>query len=203
MARPVKQDREETLEKAMALFWERGYRGVSVNDLVKATGVLPGSLYAGFGNKDGLFTECVHHYARASAHFYLEAEQVASPLGQIEKLFEGLVEDSVATAGQKGCFVVNAQLEIAPERPEIAEILKHYVTWSEQWIAERLDRAKAAGEIRADVNSADLAACLFGVIYSTRVKSRARESETRLRSYVANMLAALLDPVRTPPADPA
>ena len=81
MARPTKYCREEMLAKATALFWEKGYRGVSIQDLVKETGVLAGSIYGCFGNKDGIFLECVRHYAEKSAAMYREAETRACELG--------------------------------------------------------------------------------------------------------------------------
>ncbi|MDH3970432.1 MAG: TetR/AcrR family transcriptional regulator, partial [Rhodospirillales bacterium] len=64
MARPKSFDREEVLERAMAVFWRKGYAATSVRDLVEATGLNPGSLYDTFDDKHGLFLESVTLYRR-------------------------------------------------------------------------------------------------------------------------------------------
>ena len=62
MSRPTKFDREQVLQQAMQAFWQRGYAATSVRDLVEATGLLPGSLYATFGGKRGLFLASLDLY---------------------------------------------------------------------------------------------------------------------------------------------
>ena len=63
MARPVSFDREQVLERATAVFWERGFCETSMSQLVDATRLQPGSLYAAFRSKEGLFLEALDHYA--------------------------------------------------------------------------------------------------------------------------------------------
>lgn len=196
MARPTKYDRTKLLDTATSLFWEKGYRGVSIGDLVRETGVLAGSLYSSFGNKDGVFIECVHNYANQSAELYKSAEQADGPLGKVEALFRNMVHDSLQDERRRGCFVVNALLEIAPEKPEIAKVLNYYVRFSEGWIADRLEEAKSEGVLKAEVECKELAASLFGIVYAVRVKARANESAGRVRGYQEKVFAALLDPWR-------
>ncbi|MBD5779142.1 TetR/AcrR family transcriptional regulator [Pelagicoccus sp. NFK12] len=193
MARPIKHDRAQLLDTATALFWEKGYRGVSIKDLVKETGVLAGSLYSSYGSKDGVFVECIHRYSEMCAPMYLAAEQVESPLGQIEKLFEEVLEDATSEGGWRGCFVVNSLLEVAPDKPEIAETLKRYVEHAERWIAERLQQARERGELKAEIPIDEVAANLFGIALAVRVKSRAGESAERISSFAHSMLKSLLD----------
>ncbi|MDQ8179169.1 TetR/AcrR family transcriptional regulator [Pelagicoccus sp. SDUM812005] len=194
MARPLKYDRAKLLESATSLFWQRGYRGVSIKDLVKETGVLAGSLYSSFGSKDGVFVECIHRYAEMCGPMYESAEAVDSPLGQIETLFAEMLDDALSENGWRGCFVVNSLLEVAPDKPEIAAVLKHYVQFSEGWIAERLERARVAGELKAETPVDEVAANLFGIVYGVRIKARAGEDAQRIRSFARSMQASLLDP---------
>ncbi|MDQ8203401.1 TetR/AcrR family transcriptional regulator [Pelagicoccus sp. SDUM812003] len=184
------------LDQATDLFWEKGYRGVSIKDLVKQTGVLAGSIYSCFGNKDGIYTECLHHYASKVSVFYVRAEQAEGPLQQIEALFEELIRDVISDAQNRGCFVVNGLLEIAQEKPEIQKVLRGYVSWSEGWIESRLRQAQEQGQIEPDVDAAELANLLFGIVFAVRVKTRAGESEEKIRRYVEQMVSALLGPVR-------
>ncbi len=197
MARPVKHDRTSVLEAATALFWERGYRGVSINDLVKETGMLTGSFYSSFGNKEGIFIECIHHYAALVAKHYEAAGRAKSPLKRIENLLRNLESDSLKHDDRRACFMINSLLEIAPQSPKISKILRGYLQLSETWIEERLNEAKEAGELDPKADSKTLAACLFGVTYAVRVKARANESAERLRRYRKTVFAALVDPWRS------
>ena len=64
MPRHAEFDRDNVIDQATSVFWERGYAKTSVGDLVSATGLQPGSLYAAFGNKKGLFLEVIDQYNR-------------------------------------------------------------------------------------------------------------------------------------------
>ncbi len=64
MPRTPEYDRDQVIGQATAVFWERGYGQTSVCDLVAATGLQPGSLYAAFGSKKGVFLEVLDHYNR-------------------------------------------------------------------------------------------------------------------------------------------
>ncbi|MEM9478747.1 MAG: TetR/AcrR family transcriptional regulator [Verrucomicrobiota bacterium] len=196
MARPHKHDRAAVLETATSLFWEWGFQGVSIKDLVEETGMLAGSFYASFGSKEGLFIECIHHYAHLTARHYEAAQRARSPLKQIESLLRNLESDSLAHGDRRACFMINTLLEIAPRHPSISKVLKQYLELSETWIEGRLEAAKEAGELDPKTDSKKLAACIFGVTYAVRVKARAGESVDRLRYYRKTVFGALVDPWR-------
>ena len=61
--RPRTFDRDEALKKAMMMFWEKGYEGTTMSDLINAVGMKAPSVYAAFGNKDQLFNEVIQLYA--------------------------------------------------------------------------------------------------------------------------------------------
>jgi AcrR family transcriptional regulator len=61
--RPLSFDRDVALEKAMHVFWERGYEAASISDLTAAMGITPPSLYTAFGDKEKLFFEAIERYA--------------------------------------------------------------------------------------------------------------------------------------------
>ncbi|MEM0966646.1 MAG: TetR/AcrR family transcriptional regulator [Verrucomicrobiota bacterium] len=196
MPRPIKYDNSEILETATALFWERGYRGVSIKNLVEETGMLPGSFYLRYGSKEGLFIECVHHYAGLTAMHYEAALQSGSPLEQIESLLKRLESDALKHDDRRVCFMVNSLLEIAPRHPKVFQILRYYLQLSEAWIEQRLEAAKKSGEIRPETDSKALAGCLFGITYAVRIKARTKEKPELLRDYRKTVFAALVDPWR-------
>src|SRR5271154_6891398 len=99
MARPRNFSREGVLEKALPVFWQRGFAGASLQELETATGVNKSGLYAEFSGKEELFLESLRFYLdRLPSLKFL----VAEPLGwdNIERFLKrgpGNIE------GQKGC----------------------------------------------------------------------------------------------------
>src|SRR6056297_1687309 len=63
----------EVLDRAMRAFWARGYRATSMSELVAATGLNRGSIYAGFTDKRGLFLSALRHYDRTRREDFLAA----------------------------------------------------------------------------------------------------------------------------------
>jgi len=64
MNRPKQYDRDEVLEKATDLFWEKGFEATSMNEMVARANLNKHSLYSEFGDKEKLFIECIDHYIR-------------------------------------------------------------------------------------------------------------------------------------------
>lgn len=112
MGRPKKYDREDVLEKAMLLFWDRGFADTTIQDLEKATGVNKSGLYAEFSGKDDIFTSSLHHY-----YLSREGGEVLSrePLGwnNIERFLEVTARGWM---GKEGCMLSSSirELHILP-----------------------------------------------------------------------------------------
>ena len=114
MPRPPGFERRDVLQKATDTFWERGYGATSISDLVEATGLQPGSLYAAFGSKKGMFLEVLDEYG---SYFIGEVRSTmrtrASSLDGIRAFFEAVVEHTLQQNGTRGCLIVNATLEMS------------------------------------------------------------------------------------------
>ena len=87
MARPREFDEEEVLDRALDVFWRRGYGATSVEDLTAATGLGRGSLYAAFGDKETLFLTCLRRYHLRGQEVVSQALQQPDPRQAITKLF--------------------------------------------------------------------------------------------------------------------
>jgi TetR/AcrR family transcriptional repressor of nem operon len=149
MARPRQFDPEEVLERSMREFWERGYRVTSVDDLVEATGVRPGSLYHAFpGGKRGLFLEALDRYSKLVVPEKLGAlESAGAGLAELRAYFDGLVEDLTTREGRIGCLMVNSTMELAAEDSEVGAIVRNHMGRLERNAARALRNAKRRGEI--------------------------------------------------------
>ncbi len=67
MGRPRVFDVDEALDRALRVFWRKGYEGASLSDLTKAMRINRPSLYAAFGNKEALFRRALDRYAEGPA----------------------------------------------------------------------------------------------------------------------------------------
>src|SRR5499427_9062884 len=120
MPRPREFQPDDVLEKAMQEFWERGYRATSVDDLVRATGVRPGSLYGAFrGGKRALFTGSLARYSKLIVPRKLgELDGPDASIAEVRAYFDGLVQDLLSPEGRQGCLLVNSAIELAAEDDE-------------------------------------------------------------------------------------
>lgn len=154
VARPRQFDPDELLDRSMHEFWAHGYRDTSVDDLVRVTGVRPGSLYNAFpGGKRGLFLETLHRYSNLVVPEKLGAlERSGAGLPELRAYFDGLVQDLSTPEGRIGCLMVNSAVELAAEDSEVGELVRGHMSRLERNAERALRNAKRRREIPASVN---------------------------------------------------
>jgi TetR/AcrR family transcriptional repressor of nem operon len=114
MARHKEFDRDEALQKAMEVFWSRGYKATSVSDLVGHTGVNRQSLYDTFGDKHALFLQALDRYHEIESRKLFDLlEGPGSIKKALRQLFTAVVEGSLCEVGRRGCLMGNAMSELA------------------------------------------------------------------------------------------
>jgi len=194
MGRRPQFDRSEVLTKALDLFWERGYHAVSVSDLVEATGLLPGSLYASFGNKEGIFIAALEHYAAQTAELRNEVFKAESPLQVVRNFLSTMIERAIDPCCRRGCFLVNTSLECGPDDAAIKTALRDCMQRGESWLADQIAAAMTTGELRSDTDAKALAASLMSAVFGLQILSRTGEAEQKIRSVGESSFESLLAP---------
>ena len=120
MARTKEFDQEQALDKAMHLFWERGYEATSIQDLVDATGVQRQSLYDTFGSKHEIFLRSLTRYqAMVGDQVGNLKKRHQGGLPLVKAVFESCAAQTVCDA--RGCFVVNCGVELGTSDETVAE----------------------------------------------------------------------------------
>jgi TetR/AcrR family transcriptional repressor of nem operon len=192
MARPAQYDRDTILDKAMQTFWEQGYCATSMANLVEATELKPGSLYAAFASKQGLFLATLDHYgARSAERLGSLLDNAESPLGAIQAYFDRLAEDIEQSRGKTSCFLVNTVLELSQRDAAIRDrINKHFARIQDTFIAA-LRRAREQGELAAGADCEALAAFLMSNIWGLRVLAGTGPAPGRARQIVTLVKRAL------------
>ena len=148
--RPRAFDTDAALDKAVRLFWQRGYEATSMADLVAETGVAAASLYAAFGNKAGLFAAVIERYAATfSVHLYAPIDD---PSLSTYEAVKGLLERAASSFSEPGtpagCFMYSAAAAVSPASAAIECLLRDKRIAAEALLIERLRRgAEVVGEV--------------------------------------------------------
>ncbi len=168
MARPAEFDRDEVLGKATQAFWDHGYCATSISRLVEATNLKPGSLYAAFASKEGLFLAVLDHYAVSTkARLRAALDGVDNPIDGIDAFFAQLAR----SGAPRGCLLVNTVLELGWRNQAVIAKVKGHLDEVEAIMREALSLAQARGFLAADKSPEALAVFLMTTIWGLRVLS--------------------------------
>lgn len=169
-------DVDDVLDKAMTLFWERGYKGVSMADLVSELGVNRSSLYDTFGQKEDLFRRALIRYDQLHRQDWLcDLANGSDPLDSIRQAFA-----EVASAPEQtrrfGCLLVNTTIDLPLEHSDFATVVHTAFEETQQFFQDQLDRAMERAELANGVDTASVAATLMALLLGMRVLSRAHRT---------------------------
>lgn len=161
MARNKEYDTQDVLDAATSQFLNKGYKGASVNDLVKATKLNKHSMYQEFGNKEGLFCECIDNYVRTvSRDFGYVLRRQPLGLANIENFFRHRI-DYAFTGKGNGCLLVTTVVEKEQVEEMVLDRVQHHWTLQKADFELCLSAAQEQGEIPKDKDTKGLANYLF------------------------------------------
>ncbi len=192
MGTTVKYDRQVALQKATDLFWEKGFHATSMRNIQQATELRPGSIYASFGSKEGLFREALHHYANASTE-RLNAcvEAAATPLGGLKMFFTESVIGSRVAAPSGMCMLVKTLSELTDENADLLAEAKRLLSNVEGAIAALLSKAQERGELDSSIVPERLARRLQVQLMGLRAYARVNEDEAQIATLIEDAFDSL------------
>ncbi len=198
MARTPRFDRQIALDHAVALFWEKGYHATSMKQIEQALDMRPGSIYATFGSKDGLFAEALARYAERGG------KELADHLAGYDAIINGL-QDYLrniaaacapgATVPSRACMVVKTLLETSHTDGPLGDQVNGILAAIETRLVEVLTTAKARGELKPDTDCPRLARLLQAQIIGLRSFAQRDVTAAHVRQLGEDM-ALLLEPYR-------
>ena len=171
MARPPEFDRSRAVNKALVLFWHKGYQASSLADLLTAMGIGRSSFYAAFTDKRSLFIECLDLFSARTLELLHHARGEMPPVDALQSFFERnfIGARGAGVKGHWGCMLVNTVLEMADVDDELAARASHHLGELQRTFQACLQDAGAA-PARAE----ELAAMLMLFNEGIRVSSRRR-----------------------------
>jgi TetR/AcrR family transcriptional repressor of nem operon len=192
MARPREFDTDTALDRAMELFWSRGYEATSLDDLCEVTGLSRSSLYATFGSKRDLLLRSVDRYVEQRTPNI--AAILAQPL-PIRDVFAALarrfIDQIVAGPGRRGCFLGNCAAELPrSDRAALARV-RQGLKSTEATFRAALARAAARGELPSGVDVDALARFLTAGFQGLRLVGKVNPDRAVLEDIATTMLRCL------------
>ncbi|MDX3195681.1 TetR/AcrR family transcriptional regulator [Streptomyces sp. MN03-5084-2B] len=179
--------RDQLVDSARELLWERGYVGTSPKAIQQRAGAGQGSMYHHFAGKKDLALAAV----RRSAEELLAAAdaQLRSPGTAVERITAYLRREREVL---KGCPI--GRLTQDPDvvaDPELRAPVDETLTHLRARLADVLDEGRAAGELPASLDPAALAATIVAVLQGGYVLARAADSPEPFDQAVSGVLALL------------
>jgi TetR/AcrR family transcriptional repressor of nem operon len=174
MSRPKEFSPDDAIEKAMQVFWHKGYEATSMEDLLSAMDLNRGSLYDTFGDKRQLFMKVMDRYCTTfvGPKFSL-LDQPGPAIPALRRFIHGMIEGALADPQRRGCLIANTVMELAPHEKEIAGTLRQALKMAEDTFFKVLVRAKLQGELKHDKNPRALAGFLTTMMQGTIVMIKA------------------------------
>lgn len=191
--RPRKFDRDEALQRALDVFWEKGYQNTSIDDLLERMGIGRQSLYDTFGDKEALFCEVMQLYHRqVSARLGAILAAPTPPLDNIRRLFLTLVE-KFGDGQQRGCLLVNTSMEFAasvpgcPVQTEVGRMFDEL----RRGFRETLSRAVAEGAVPKDFDVVKWATFFTAAMQGMLVMAKTGTTREQLQAVADGALVAI------------
>jgi AcrR family transcriptional regulator len=193
--RPRSFDTGKALDRALRVFWRKGYEGASLSDLTRAMRINRPSLYSAFGDKESLFRKVLDRYAKGPASYSREALEEPTSRAVIELLLRSSANHLTSPCNPPGCLLVQGALACSNSAESIRRELISRRDAGEAELRLRLKRAKAEGDLPEDANAADLARYISTVIHGMSVQAAGGATRDELQRVVAIALPCWPKPV--------
>jgi AcrR family transcriptional regulator len=187
MGRPREFDLPQALDQALQVFWRNGYEGASIADLTAAMGINPPSLYAAFGNKEGLFRKALDRYAEQHMKFWNKALEAPTARGMVEHLLRESANFLTEARNPPGCLFVRGALSCSEAADAIQKELAARRAASEVKLRDRLEVARNDGKLPPELDPTDYARYLMTVMEGMSVHAAGGATREELHK-VADMV---------------
>ncbi|MBR0951401.1 TetR/AcrR family transcriptional regulator [Bradyrhizobium canariense] len=191
MGRPREFDAETALDQAMEVFWRHGYEGATIAQLTEAMGINPPSLYACFGNKEGLLKAALDRYSKLRGVWMDEV--VAAPTARevAERMLLGIADKQTDPANPPGCLLVQGGIACGTGSENVPFELAARRAENEDQLRDRFIRAKAEGDLKPTSDPAALARYVSAVSVGMGVMASSGSDREALRQVASVAVQAV------------
>jgi AcrR family transcriptional regulator len=192
MGRIRQFDERQALMAAMLVFWEKGYEGTSIQDLEDAMGMKRTSIYNAFGNKHQIFQRVMACYKESvMAELFTAMDSAPDVREGIRRLLNAALDIHFDEDNPGGCLVVLSVLESDQLDDQSRAQMQQTIHELKTALQTRLTRAKKAGELPADLDSAATATTIATTMTGMMVMGKANFSQAALKKTIDQVVSLL------------
>jgi len=191
MGRPREFDAETALDQAMEVFWRHGYEGATIAELTEAMGINPPSLYACFGNKEGLLKAALDRYTKLRNIWMNEVVAAPTARDVAERMLMGIADRQTDPANPPGCLLVQGGIACGSGSENVPFELAARRAENEDQLRERFVRAKAEGDLKPTSDPAALARYVSAVSVGMGVMASSGSDREALRQVASVAVQAV------------
>jgi TetR/AcrR family transcriptional regulator, transcriptional repressor for nem operon len=192
MGRPLQFDKEQALNKALEIFWRKGYESASLLDLIEAMDLSKSSFYQSFTSKQDLFVRCLNEYqARLSKNLTEKLNSASSGYEFIEQTLVEIITEPDEEIRRKGCFLMNTATISCSLDNSFLSVTENGFAQLEKVFQTAVERAQTEGGISPDKNAQHLANLIVCTIAGLRTMIKAGTNQQTLRSIITTTLSML------------
>jgi AcrR family transcriptional regulator len=179
--RPRAFNPDAALERAMHVFWAKGYEGASLSDLTRAMRINRPSLYAAFGNKEQLFRKVLDRYMNGPLAYFAKALGAPKARDVIEQIFLGAAKMAGDPTTPAGCLVVQGALACGDAAGSVRNEIAALRTAAKAALRRRFQRAKRDGDLPKNADPAELSRYVMTVLQGMAVQGADGANGNHLR----------------------
>jgi len=192
MPRVEEFNKDQVLRKAMCLFWEKGYKGTSMQELVDATGLNRSSIYNSFGSKEELYARTLTLYQREGGGIFQKALLKANnPLEAIRIIFESFLPEIIGDEKGKGCFAMNCKAEMGNKDENIQKWLLSQQEYTLSMFEDLIKEGQEQGLINTEETSTGYAYFIFNAFQGYRMTGILIRDPKVLQNIIDNSIKVL------------
>jgi TetR/AcrR family transcriptional repressor of nem operon len=192
MARPKAFDRKSVLQKAMVLFWKKGFHATSIQDLVDELGINRASLYDTFGGKTRLYQEAISLYQEINqVHIKSFLFRHPDVRTGFKELFEETIRQSISDPDKKGCFIVNSTTEMASTDPMFTHLVQQNQAAVEHVFYEYLSHGISENQFQKQIDPIKTATYLYTMNSGLMVLAKITPDKEKLNQVIETALDVL------------
>ena len=186
MSAHAKFNRDDVIEKAKDLYWEKGYHATSMRNLQDVVDMRPGSIYAAFGNKDSLFKEALNRYAEQGAiNLTNSVAQEKTNLDGLKRFIHNVTVCNKSTTPSGMCMIVKTISELTQnDSPDLLTHATNILENVEASFVKVFQQAIDNGEINTDESADELARYFQIQMIGLRTYSQVTNDTTAVEKYI-------------------
>ncbi|MEY8760611.1 TetR/AcrR family transcriptional regulator [Chryseobacterium tongliaoense] len=189
MARNIEFDETDIIIKAQKVFWRKGYHATSMQDLVKATGLNPGSIYNSFGSKHGLFLLCLKNYVQPVQDFDPAKARDKNSLQMLKSYIKGIVAGG--SLSEDACLSAKTSFEMAAADEEICGLLKCSANKAFYNMEQLIIHAQNDNLVRKDLDPSALAQLITATLSGLGQNFILFKEKKRIEKIIDNLIVMI------------